>query len=412
MKSKHAAVICLSAPYPTNDGSRIRAGAVIGALQEMGFRVTAMYPRMPGDAECGSIEEAMGLEEAISVPYLGKASLHIRILRRIPGRLFRRLARRFRFWSIKLRGETEQILAHLASRRTFDLVITEYSVLTPVAKLVQAPIRILDVCDILSYHQHLRAEIEEEYWDWRKNASHDFLEVDAIPRLAPKLTKEEGEFYAVYDGLIHIAAAEEVAVARILPGIPHTLIPPTAVLPDPEVKTYNGLPILCFSPNIFNVQGLFHFVEKILPLVLLKIPGFKIRVTGEVPEELRSHPALSCTGHVPDLGKWLHESSFSVVVAFNGTGQQLKIPEAMGYALPVVAYARRVEIAALGSNAEGVLLAEGERDFADYVIRLWRDRGEAAHLGALARKTVENDLSQASFNTKFATFAAQLGVQR
>lgn len=102
-------------------------------------------------------------------------------------------------------------------------------------------------------------------------------------------------------------------------------------------NTYDGSPVFVIFTNPFNIQGLLFFVEKVLPLILAVIPGFKLRVVGDACRVLKPAPGVDLLGFVPDLKLIYVDSGYAICPLIGGTGMQVKIVEAMAHGIPVVA---------------------------------------------------------------------------
>lgn len=401
-----AAVVCLSQPFPVDSGTKLRSYSAISALKELGYRVVVFYPGTSA-GENRQICSALGVEKVIEAPYIPPPTLFDKVRAR--------LSKRFN-WSILSaprsfapRPSVREFLLNSTGGISFEVVITEYSDMTEVGEIFPANVRILDLCDILSLHYRLVAEVGRTYSKWRKRGDEAFLDLPPTKAANDTISAKETSRYSRFDGLIHIAASEEKLVSGT-PGLPPSiLIPPCIDLPDGKAKTYDGLPIFPYSGNIFNIQGLAHFMHRILPLIIRQIPEFRLVVTGSPPDWAKDCPHFECVGHVESFGECLHGSSFAVIPVFNGTGQQLKIPEAMAYGLPVAAYRCRVDKGVLNEECGGIL-ADNETEFANGVIALWRDRALANRMGGDALNHVRRNLSQSNYTEGLRQMLLQCGA--
>jgi polysaccharide biosynthesis protein PslH len=90
----------------------------------------------------------------------------------------------------------------------------------------------------------------------------------------------------------------------------------------------------------------------------------------------RRQPAIELVGEVPDVLPYLHAAALAVVPLRAGSGQQLKVLEAMASGTPVVI----TSVVAGGLQGEAGLhwlAADTADDFADAVLRLLTDREQA-----------------------------------
>jgi len=158
-------------------------------------------------------------------------------------------------------------------------------------------------------------------------------------------------------------------------------------------NTYSDSALFTVGPNFFNTQGYLYFVKKVLPRVLRSAPSFALRVTGSFPQRVPEvAPGITLSGFVPDLKSVYEIARFFVCPVFGGTGQQIKIVEAMAHGLPVVALRFAAERSPIQHGVNG-LVAENAEEFAEHTVRLWQDPALCRRLGNAARETVANEFS-------------------
>jgi glycosyltransferase involved in cell wall biosynthesis len=98
-------------------------------------------------------------------------------------------------------------------------------------------------------------------------------------------------------------------------------------------------------------------------------------------------------GYADDFRSVLAEAAFLVCPVFGGTGQQVKIVEAMAHGLAVVALRDAAERSPLEHGISG-LVADTAEEFAEHVLTLWKDRALCRALGQAARRVVTEQLSE------------------
>jgi len=131
------------------------------------------------------------------------------------------------------------------------------------------------------------------------------------------------------------------------------------------VGGYNHLP---------NVDAVLYFVENIMPLVRLKLPGIRFYVVGSNPPlEVRQLATedIKVTGFVNDLASMLDKMRISVVPLRYGAGIKGKIGTAMSAGLPVVA----TSMAAEGMSLDGdeIIVADEPQAFVEAIVRVYND---------------------------------------
>ena len=124
-----------------------------------------------------------------------------------------------------------------------------------------------------------------------------------------------------------------------------------------------------------NVDAVLWFAAEIWPQVRVALPGVKIHIVGSQPsrevQALQSED-FRVVGFVPDLEPFFRDCRLSVAPLRYGAGVKGKINSAMAHGLPVVA----TSIAAEGMYLQhgiNVLLADDALEFAEQIVRLYRD---------------------------------------
>lgn len=142
-----------------------------------------------------------------------------------------------------------------------------------------------------------------------------------------------------------------------------------------------------------NVDGVHWFARHSFPLVREAVPDTQFTVVGSRPPEVitalaRPTTGVVVTGYVADLTDILRQSAVLVVPVHSGSGMRVKILEAFARGIPVVS--TRVGVEGIDAvPGEHLLVADSPGEFAQAVIRLLKDPGEAARLSRAARQLVE-----------------------
>jgi glycosyltransferase involved in cell wall biosynthesis len=87
-----------------------------------------------------------------------------------------------------------------------------------------------------------------------------------------------------------------------------------------------------------------------------------------------------------------NSARFLVCPVFGGTGQQVKVVEAMAHGVPAVALRVAADRSPIQHEVNG-MIANNAEEFAEHVLRLWKDPKLCAQLGDAARKTVAQEFS-------------------
>ena len=258
-------------------------------------------------------------------------------------------------------------------------------------------LRIIDILDLVSLNAQMHQALvkclpnplKADRTDDRVLREDFFETLDIAPRA--------GEFriFDKYNYTIAITSKEADLISRHTNKTKVSLIPVT-LEPCYIPNSYSDYALFPVGPNLFNIQGYLYFAKKILPYVRKRIPSFSLHVTGTFYNHTPPEPeeGIVMRGFVPDLKTVYETAGFVVCPVFGGTGQQIKIVEAMAHGLPVIAVRFAAERSPIEHGING-LVAENTGEFADYVIQLWNDRKLCRQLGDAARETFASDFSRA-----------------
>jgi len=160
---------------------------------------------------------------------------------------------------------------------------------------------------------------------------------------------------------------------------------------------------IVFSGNLGyfpNVDGAVWFAREVLPLIRAAVPGATLTIAGARPARaVRELAALGAhvrvLGPVDDLALYIGGARVAVAPLRAGSGQSLKVLEAMACGTPVVATRRAVEGLAVADDTH-LLLADDAPQFARQVVRLLGDAACAARLADAGRRLVETSYDWAT----------------
>jgi glycosyltransferase involved in cell wall biosynthesis len=206
------------------------------------------------------------------------------------------------------------------------------------------------------------------------------------------------------DVIMTVSAAEARYFTDADHGPVHVL--PHSVRPSPTTTPFadrRGLlfvgPLIGESPN---ADGVVWFVDHVMPILERERPAMELTAVGELnsPElARRSLRRVSFLGRIDDLTPHYEAARVFVAPIRRAAGIQLKVTEAAGRGVPVVA----TDVVASGLGwADGIeLLAAPASDpgaFAEQCLRLHDDETlwNAIRVGALSR--VERDFHPGSFD--------------
>jgi glycosyltransferase involved in cell wall biosynthesis len=297
-----------------------------------------------------------------------------------------------RFWSEDLARQ----VAHLLESQDFDVVIVSF--LTMIGYLEpwlagleeterrSRPLLVLD--------QH---NVDAVVWTWHVERSRNPIRrLYSVWQLRRVRRLQETE-YPRFDLILSVSAAERALtmhyvdetstqVVLVPNGVDAALFNPDACRRTRD----DGKPLLVYGGSMdvrMNQDAVVWFVDRILPLIRLQIPGAQFRVVGRRPprriRQLSDRPGVTVTGTVADVRPHYCEASVFVVPSRMGGGTKLKTLEAMALALPVVS----TTVGAQGLDAEDgkhLHVADDAAQFAGKVVELLADRNKARAVGRAA----------------------------
>jgi glycosyltransferase involved in cell wall biosynthesis len=260
--------------------------------------------------------------------------------------------------------------------------------------------RLIETHDLVTINSKMQRALTPHF----PHSSNDFLRLnevsseilreDFFDALDLEADTQEFDIYNRYSTTIAITQSEADIIRKHTSNTSVVSIP-MMQKPSLAQNSYSESAIFPIGPNPFNLQGYCYFLKKVLPKVMHKIPIFRLQVTGSIWNHisLEEVNGVVFSGFVPDLAATYARSRFLICPVFGGTGQQVKIVEAMAHGLPVVALKNAAKRSPLQHNING-FVAENAEEFSEYVIRLWEDPNLCRQLGYAARDTIASQYSE------------------
>jgi sugar transferase (PEP-CTERM/EpsH1 system associated) len=167
--------------------------------------------------------------------------------------------------------------------------------------------------------------------------------------------------------------------------------PDACAVAAPERPTVVFTGMMDYWPNI---DGVTWFADAVLPRVRSLIPDVEFLIVGARPtrdvERLGERSGVTVTGFVEDVRVYLSRAHVCVAPLRVARGIQNKVLEAMAMGKAVVSTPQAFEgIRAVAG--EEIVIADDADAFADDVIALLRDKGQARAVGDKARARVVSD---------------------
>jgi glycosyltransferase involved in cell wall biosynthesis len=269
-----------------------------------------------------------------------------------------------------------------------DIVWMNYSVFDPLVTHDEKRVYILDYHDLVSLNQKMQKAVKSTSFSKLSGSAKnlEILNEDFLEKKHFLPDESELRIIARYDKVIAISQKEADLLLQFDKEMDVTYLPATCS-PVYCQNTYNNSAIFVTGPNVFNFQGLVYFGEKVLPSILKEIPDFDLWITGTCSEGLSAQRGISLLGFVDNLSDAYCCARFAVCPVLGGTGQQIKIVEAMAHGLPVVATRYSAGSSPITHGVDGFVATDAS-EFAGYCVRLWQDPDLCREMGSAARETV------------------------
>ena len=125
-----------------------------------------------------------------------------------------------------------------------------------------------------------------------------------------------------------------------------------------------------------NEDGLHFFMREVFPRIQLALPDAKLFIVGDnAPATISGYDSeqVRVLGYVPDITSYWRGCRVFIAPLRFGAGTKGKIGDALSYGLPVVTSSVGAESTGLIHETH-VMIADAPEEFAEAVIRLYRDR--------------------------------------
>lgn len=391
--TKTALVFFPHNPYPAQSGAHRRCLSMLQALQTLGYEVTLFSSTLFTDApwtdeSIQQLQANLGIEVNLHQGTAADQDYIFYAGKRVDGTVNFSM-----FTPPGLRTSFRQLFRQLSP----DIVVVNYSLWGGLAigKEFQSALRLIDTIDLYSQNLKMNYVLKQHALKTPiqlKEINPLLIEENFFSKFDIEATADEYWIFSQYDCTIAISPKEEKAIVQHTKNTTVKYIPITL---DPESidNTYTGQPLLAIGPNPFNLQGYCYFTKKVLPLVLETIPDFNLQVVGSSCKHLSPTLGTKILGFVPDLKPLYAASRFAICPLIGGTGQQVKIVEAMAHGVPVIALSNLAESSPIEHGVNGYI-AQDAAEFAKYTVQLWQDPELCRTLGSAARATIAQNFSE------------------
>ncbi|MCM3903811.1 MAG: glycosyltransferase [Pyrinomonadaceae bacterium] len=285
----------------------------------------------------------------------------------------------------------------LVEQTSPDLIFMNYAFWDPLVdhRKWQSITRIMETIDLLSLNRRMWQALEKHLPAPPINpadVADEVLQEDFFQKLKLTVDPEEFRIYDQYNYTIAISQQEAEIIEKNTSRTQVVHIPMTQE-PVQMANDYSGPALFPTGPNHYNTQGYLYFAKRVLPHVRVKDPSFCLQVTGHCSSQVVPVEGVQLSGFVPNMESLYRSARFLVCPVFGGTGQQVKVVEAMAHGVPAVALRVAAARSPIQHEVNG-LIADSAEEFAEHVLRLWKDPELCAQLGGAARNTIAQDFSR------------------
>ena len=162
-----------------------------------------------------------------------------------------------------------------------------------------------------------------------------------------------------------------------------------------------------------NIDAVCYFVGEIMPILRTRLQGVRFHVVGSnATPEIYALAAedVAIVGFVEDLNPLLDQMRVSVAPLRFGAGIKGKIASAMVVGLPTVATSMASEGMSL-MDGKNILVADGAKDFAEAVIRLYEDESLWSSISEASIKFADSAWGAEAAWKILAMILAEMGVE-
>lgn len=255
-----------------------------------------------------------------------------------------------------------------------------------------------------------RAVIMHDYLAARLDS---FRRSGNTPDFDPALVERELDGLKGADLCLAIKEEDRVLLAQRLPQLA-TLVVPVTVTQNTDASAVPLAPVaapvavMVGGGFVANIQGLDWLLREVWPQVRTALPQARLRVIGKMAQAsgLAWPEGAEKVGFVEDLEQEYRQATLSLAPLFIGSGVKIKVVEALGHGVPVVATACGAEgLGAVGTQDMDV--TDTPEDFAAHVIaRLSSSESTAVRAARCERTSARFDRVQVGARLRAALLDA------
>ncbi len=367
-------------PFPPDDGGKIVTFETIRELAIRGNEITLV---------CFNSDQNKGLYEICRYCRLQlvKANIH----NSYP-KAFMNLFSSIPYTISKYQSDSfKDKLKHLISKNRYDVAVVDHLHMAAYGLFIKEQFKI----PVILREHNLETVIWQRLYLETKNL---LLKVYAWLQYK-RFFKYESTIAARFDKCMMISSTDKLKIESMNPSIKACVIPagvdtsyffPLAI--NEEQNSIISVGSLDWYPN---VEGILWFLSDIWPLIKTEIPVAKFYIVGKNPPykliKLLSDDVV-VTGYVKDVREYIAKSPVFVVPIKTGSGVRIKILNAMAMGKAIVSTAVGCEGLDIESE-KNIYIAQTGQQFAEYVIKLLKNKDERVRLGNEAQKLIKQQYS-------------------
>ncbi len=350
-KGKNILVIDHYVPTFDRDSGSYRMYNILKILSELGHNVTFIGDNLAKMEPYTSILQQMGIE-VIYRPYINSIDEYLK--------------NNGKFFDIVILSR-----AHIAEKH-----------FTSVRKYCNNARIVFDTVDLQFLREMRRAKVEGN---------------ERVKKMAEKLKDLELRLAKSSDLTLVVSTYEKEILLKedpslkveVLSNIHQINLPKNSFEERRDIMFLGGF---THPPNVDAVKW---FVEDILPEIKKQLPDVKFYIVGSnPPREILSlnSEEIVVTGYVSDLKPYFETIRVFVAPLRYGAGVKGKIGEAMAHGLPVVTTSIGAEGMGL-VNGENALIVDNPEEFAEMVVKVYKDKELWEKLSKESIKHIRSNLS-------------------
>lgn len=383
-------------PWPLHDGGAIATYGMLRSLAENGAEVHFFtFNTKKHFAENATIKKYFGFCKVYLQPLDAGVKLGKALLNLIFGGSYHMQRYEDICAAVSLRS--------LMDTEVFDAVLVEGLYSVPVYLQAVSARRYSTPA---AYRAH---NLEFQIWARLATATANPLKKWYLGLQAARLQKFEQRVWSSFQAIVPIAKTDAHAIEQ------HLLASKNRKNASPKVKSVYNTQFYTYQPGIAierpfafihqplslfhigsmewhaNEQGVIWFLQKVWPLLLIKVPYAQFHLAGKGLS--KTDPRFFQTGvinhgEVTDAEEFMHQHGIMIVPIHAGSGIRIKTLEAMALGVPVVS----TSVGAQGLNlihAQEIMIADQPQDFAKAIADLLANPFQAQQQTTMARAYVE-----------------------